>query len=157
MCHQWWNTDSSSQSLGLDSQKLLTFLICFTTSLFPAEASCFNLEHTVIYPSISTMSNIYTYVHTHIHTSRGRIRSEVGDSELIPFDESPVFGITPADDQYVYGQQNWSDYTISFGFNNPDEHAFDEHAFDEHTFDEHSFDKHLFDEEQFDDTLTTID
>ena len=145
MCHQWWNTDSSS--LGLDSQKLLTFLICFTTSSFPAEASCFNLEHTVIHPSISTMSNIYTYVHTHIHTCRGRIHSEVGDSELIPFDESPVFGITPADDQYVYGQRNWSDYTISFGFNNPDEHAFDEH----------SFDKHMFDEEQFDDTLTTID
>ena len=65
----------------------------------------------------------------------------MGDSQLIPFDESPVFGITPADDQYIYGQHNWSDYTISFGFNNQDEH----------TFDENSFDKHMFDEEEFDD------
>ena len=86
------------------------------------------------------MSYIPTYVHTHIHTCRGRVRSEVGDSQLIPFDESPVFGITPADDQYIYGQQNWSDYTINFGFDNPGELTFDEH---------------VFDKEQFDDPLTT--
>ena len=87
------------------------------------------------------MSYIPTYVHTHIHTCRRRMRSGVSDSQLIPFDESPVFGITPADDQYIYGQQNWSDYTISFGFDNRGELTFDEH---------------MFDEEEFDNTLTTM-
>ena len=54
----------------------------------------------------------------------------------MPFDEFPVFGITPADDQYVCGQRNWSNHGISFDKNNYDEHVFDEHSFDENMFDE---------------------
>ena len=80
------------------------------------------------------------YMHTSIHTCSKKPAKphskEVGDTELMPFDESPVFGITPADDQYVYGQQNWSNHGISFDNNNYDEHVFDEHSFDENMFDE---------------------
>jgi len=70
-----------------------------------------------------------------IHTcSKKRHTKDVGDSDLIPFEERPAFGMTPADDQYIYEDQalNWSEGTITFG-----EETFDEHAFDEHMFDKH--------------------
>ena len=73
---------------------------------------------------------IYAYIHT---CSKRKHTKDVGDSDLIPFEERP-FGITPADDQYIYEDQalNWSEGTITFG-----EETFDEHAFDEHIFDKH--------------------
>ena len=76
--------------------------------------------------------NIYDCTCTSIHTYSKKTHSskDVGDSELIPFDETPIFGITPADEQYVYRQQNWSNSGVS------DEHIFDEHSFDENMFDE---------------------
>jgi len=73
---------------------------------------------------------IYAYIYT---CSKRKHTKDVGDSDLIPFEERP-FGITPADDQYIYEDQalNWSEGTITFG-----EETFDEPAFDEHMFDKH--------------------
>ena len=82
------------------------------------------------------MMYTYTSIHTCSKKPAKPHSKKVGDTELMPFDESPVFGITPADDQYVYEQQNWSNRGISFDNNNYDEHVFDEHSFDENMFDE---------------------
>ena len=70
-----------------------------------------------------------------IHTcSKKRHTKDVGDSDLIPFEENPAFRMTPVDDQYIYEDQalNWSEGTITFN-----EETFDGHAFDEHMFDKH--------------------
>ena len=48
------------------------------------------------------------------------------------FHENPLFGMTPADDQFVYSDQalNWSEGAVTFGDDTFDEHSFDEHMFD---------------------------
>jgi len=81
------------------------------------------------------------------------------DSKLIPFEELP-FGITPADDQYVYGQQalNWNERTLTFGEDTFGRYASGEgeDTFGEHTFDEDAFDENAFDENMFDETPNLI-
>lgn len=75
----------------------------------------------------------HAIVHTYIHTcSKKRHTKDVGDSDLIPFEEQPVFGITPASDQYIYGNQafDWRESTMNFGEDTFDEHSLDEHMFD---------------------------
>lgn len=85
----------------------------------------------------------YTYMHTYT-CNRMKGTKDKDDSKLIPFEELP-FGITPADDQYVYGQQalNWNERTLTFG---EDTVGRGEDTFGEHTFDEDAFDENMFDE-----------
>ena len=78
---------------------------------------------------------IHTYTHAYIHTwNRKRHTKDGDDSYRMPFEDRPAFGITPADDQYIFENQalDWSEGALAFG-----EDAFDEHAFDEYMLDEH--------------------
>lgn len=98
----------------------------------------------------------YTYMHTYT-CNRMKRDKDKDDSKLIPFEELP-FGITPADDQYVYGQQalNWNERTLTFGEDTFGRHASGEDAFGEDTFGEHTFDEDAFDENMFDETPNLI-
>ena len=77
-------------------------------------------EHTIVHT--------YIYIHT---CSKKKRTKDVGDSDLIPFEDHPVFGITPASDQYYENQAfDWRESTMNFGEDTFDEHSFDEHMFD---------------------------
>lgn len=73
-------------------------------------------------------------MHTYIICSEKRHTKGIDYSDLMPqnFHENPLFGMTPADDQYIYAEQalNWSEGAVTFGDDTFDEHSFDERMFD---------------------------
>lgn len=106
-------------------------------------------------------------IYIHAYSNRMKRAKDKDDSKLIPFEELP-FEITPADDQYVYGQQalNWNERTITFGedtfgrYTSGEDtfgrYASGEDASGEDTFGEHTFDEDAFDENMFDETPNLI-